>query len=102
MADKTITLSISGPEEILIPTLESFAAYYGWEAQVKDDQGDLIPNPVSQFEKAEQILHGFIFEAASVQEVNKVQDAARKAAVLQKESAMNQTSVAIAIKTKEA
>jgi len=88
MANKTITISITGPEEVVTPSLNVFAMQYGWEAEVKDEKGDMVPNPTTASDKAKGVLRGFIIDSIKAYNVGKAQDVSRK-------SAMDQTDTAV-------
>lgn len=67
MAIKTVTMSVSGPTEIIDAAIGAYARAYGWTATVDDGQGGTIANPVSAEQFARTPILTYLREVSEAQ-----------------------------------
>lgn len=62
-------------------TLESFSGAYGYQTQIRDENGQLIDNPESKIDFATRKIKEFIQESAVAYDANREVEFARKAEI---------------------
>jgi hypothetical protein len=87
MSNKTIRVTMTGPEAVVLPTLEAFARYHGWA-----DGG-----PVSQEDVARGALFDFIKRSVTAYNVAQAQAQAGTAAAAAVESVVPLTTLELVI-----
>jgi hypothetical protein len=87
MADKTITITMTGPEEIVLPSLDAFVRQHGWS------EG----HPLAPVQFARQVLREFILAGVRSFSVSQAQALAGQQAVQAVEAQASQTSIEVAV-----
>lgn len=84
--DKTVTMAITGDEQIIDSALDAFVRQHGWVDTINDS-----PNPQTQTEAARAILLRFILETVSTYNADQAAKLARTDAASQTEAALYST-----------
>ena len=66
--------------------LNGFVYQYSYQDEIEDEEGDLIPNPVSKVDFANQQIERFIRENIKAWEANQDAEAARLATIAEVDS----------------
>lgn len=93
MADKTITITVAGPEEVVTPSLEAFARKYGWHEGMTDMDGD----PVSQETVARGAIRQFVMDTVKSYNIEQAQLAAATAAEAATSQAIDLTTMVLTV-----
>lgn len=103
MADKTVRIEVSGPEEIIVPAVEAIARTYGWTDLVRDEEqesptyGQMIPNPEPQETVVRTATRTFWMEIIKAYNAEQAAKAARAAALAQSDAAIMATTMTLEV-----
>lgn len=93
MANKTITIAIIGPEEVVTPSLEAFARKYGWHEAMVDAEGE----PVTKESVARLAIRQFIMDTVKSYNIEQAQIAAAAAAEAATSEAIDLTALTLTV-----
>lgn len=92
MADKTVTVTITGPEEVMDPAIDSFVRQYGWTEEV-----DGVPTTETKEERARAILRGFMIDVIKAYNIKQAELFVRETATTQSDQALDATTMTLVI-----
>lgn len=93
MAEKTITIEITGDEAVIVPALDAFVKQYGWTEEI-----DGKPNPETKEVKARAILRQFMIEVIKAYNIKQAEKLAREQAGSQTDSALDLTVMTLEVR----
>jgi hypothetical protein len=74
------TLSITVPDAIVQRVLNGAAYYNGYQDQVQDGNGNLVPNPMTKVQFVKNIIKTYIKNCVTAYEATHAAEVARQAA----------------------
>ena len=75
------TISTTIPDEYLPRVIEALAGNYGYETNIKDAEGNTIPNPETKAQFAKRMMAQWVKQNISAWESNEAAQVARTAAI---------------------
>jgi hypothetical protein len=94
VADKTIQISIAGPEEVIDPSLDSFVGYHGWAAEVFDGE-NWVGNTETREQCARRVIRQFIIDCIKAQSAIEAQALAAEQARQAVDGAIDLTTMTL-------
>jgi hypothetical protein len=99
MADKTVTIEVTGPDVVIDGALDAFVRQHGWADSVGvDEKGQPVPNPETKELKARTVIRQFMIDSIKAWNIRQAEVAARAAAVGASESALDTTKMTLELK----
>lgn len=93
MANKIITITITGPEEVVTSSLEAFARKYGWHEAMTDVEGE----PVTKESVARTAIRQFIMDTVKSYNIEQAQAAAAAVAEAATSEAIDLTTLKLTV-----
>lgn len=87
MTDKTITITLTGPDAVITPSLDAFVRQYGWTEQAEE----------TREAKARLIIRQFIMDTVKAYNIDQARTAAATAAQSQTEQAIDLTTLTLTV-----
>lgn len=96
MANKTITIELTGPAEVIDPSMLAFCKQNGWQETVVID-GQEVENPETKEDKARDVIRAFIMETVKAYNINQAREQAALDAATQTEGAIGLTTLTLTV-----
>lgn len=96
MADKTITIELTGPAEVIDPSLVAVCKQNGWQEQVTVN-GELVDNPLTKEDKARDVIRTFLMESVKAYNIEQARIAAAQAAASETAAAIDLTTLTLTV-----
>lgn len=96
MADKTIEIQITGPEEVIDPSLDSFVKFHGWTEQIFDGE-NWVGNTETKELCARRVIRQFVIDCIKAESAKEAQQAATEQARAAVDGAIDLTTMTLQV-----
>lgn len=100
MADISIVITLTGPEESLLPAVDAFAGAYGWTPTVVRNINGMdteVPNPITSAMASREPVRAYFMQTVQAALVAEAQKAAADAAATQVLGAMDTITMTLTV-----